>query len=70
MANAKGRAWKQERASVKVAGKAKPRSNKYSGGDSGKKPAPGTRDQIWVGGYTRTDGTKIKGHYRATAGNG
>ncbi len=70
MANAKGRAWKLERASVKVAGKAKPRSNKYSGGDSGKRPAPGTREQVWVGGYTRADGTKIKGHYRATAGHG
>lgn len=70
MANAKGRAWKMERASVKVAGKSKPKSNKYSGGDSSKKPAPGTREQVWVGGYKRADGTKIKGHYRATAGNG
>jgi hypothetical protein len=70
MANAKGRAWKMERASVHVPGKTKPRSNKYSGGDSSKKPAPGTREQVWVGGYTRTDGTRIKGHYRATAGNG
>lgn len=70
MAKAKGRAWKMERASVKVAGKSRPRSNKYSGGDSGKKPAAGSREQVWVGGYTRTDGTKIKGHYRATAGNG
>jgi hypothetical protein len=70
MGQAKGRAWKQERASVKVAGKTKPRSNKYSGGDSGKKPSPGSRQQVWVGGYTRTDGTKIKGYYRATAGNG
>ena len=34
------------------------------------KPAPHTRLQVWVGGYTRADGTKIKGHYRATAGNG
>lgn len=51
MAKAKGRAWKMERASVHVAGKTKPRSNKYSGGDSGKKPAPGTREQVWVGGY-------------------
>ena len=69
MAAAKGRAWKMERASVKVAGKSRPRSNKYSDGDSGKKPAPGTREQVWVGGYTRADGTKVEGHYRATAGN-
>jgi hypothetical protein len=70
MANAKGRAWKMERASVSTAGKSRPRSNKYSGSDSGKKPAAGSRDQVWVGGYTRTDGTKIKGYYRATPGNG
>ena len=69
MAKSKGRAWRMERASVHVAGKTRPRSNKYSGGDSSKKPAPGTREQVWVGGYTRSDGTKIKGHYRATAGN-
>ena len=65
MEKAKGRAWKLERASVHVAGKTRPRSNKYSGGDSGKRPAAGTREQIWVGGYSRGDGTKIKGHYRA-----
>jgi len=70
MPAAKGRAWKMERASVKVAGKSRPRSNKYSGGDAARKPAPGTRQQIWVGGYTRADGTKIEGYYRATAGNG
>ena len=69
MAKAKGRAWKMERASVSEPGKSRPRSNKYSGGDSSKKPAPGSREQVWVGGYTRADGTKIKGHYRATAGN-
>ena len=66
MPNAKGRAWKMERASVHTAGKTRPRSNKYSGGDTTKKPGPGTREQVWVGGYTRSDGTKIKGHYRAT----
>ncbi len=64
-----GRAWKMERASVSVPGKSRPRSNKYSGTDADEKPAPGTRVQVWVGGYTRADGTKIKGHYRATAGN-
>jgi hypothetical protein len=70
MSSAKGRAWKLERASVKVPGQSRPRSNKYSGGDTTKKPAPGTRQQVWVGGYSRADGTKVQGHYRATAGNG
>lgn len=60
--------WKLERASVSVPGKTRPRSNKYSGGDSSKKPAPGTRERVWVGGYTRADGTKVQGYYRATAG--
>ena len=71
MASGNGkRSWKMERASVSRAGKSRPRSNKYSGGDSGKRPSPGSRDQVWVGGYTRADGSKVKGHYRATAGNG
>lgn len=60
-----GRAWKLERASVRVAGKSRPRSNKYSGGDSGTKPGPGERERVWVGGYTKTDGTKVSGYYRA-----
>jgi hypothetical protein len=60
-----GRAWKLERASVHTAGSSQPRSNKYSGGDSGKKPGPGEREQVWVGGYTRKDGTAVCGHYRA-----
>jgi hypothetical protein len=68
MATKSGRAWKQERASVSTQGKSRPRSNKYSGGDSGKKPGPGGRDRVWVGGYTRSDGTKVAGHYRGTAG--
>jgi hypothetical protein len=25
---------------------------------------------VWVGGYTRADGTKVEGHYRGTPGNG
>ncbi|QEG26101.1 hypothetical protein GobsT_08360 [Gemmata obscuriglobus] len=66
---AKGRAWKMERASVSVPGKSRPRSNKYSGGDADQRPAPGARQQVWVGGYTRADGTKVEGHYRATAGH-
>jgi hypothetical protein len=70
MSNANGRSWKLERASVTVAGKSRPRSNKYSGGDSGKAPPAGSRERVWVGGYTRADGTKVQGYYRATAGNG
>ena len=59
----RGRAWKQERASVTVKGEKRPRSNKYStAGDSDKKPMPGDRTRSWVGGYTRADGKKVKGH--------
>jgi hypothetical protein len=66
MASAKGRSWKLERASVSVKGKARPKSNKYSKSDTTKKPAPGSRDRVWVGGYTRADGSKVAGHYRST----
>lgn len=59
----KGRAWRQERASVNRAGK-RPRSNKYRpSADSGKKPSPGTRKRIWVGGHMR-NGRPVRGHYR------
>ena len=51
-------------ASVTIEGEPK------SGGDSGKAPAAGTRERVWVGGYSRADGTKVQGYYRATAGNG
>ena len=66
MANPKGRAWKMERASVTVAGRSRPRSNKYSKSDSTRKPGPGERQRVWVGGYTRSDGTRVHGHYRCT----
>jgi hypothetical protein len=66
MATAKGRGWKMERASVTVSGKERPRSNKYSKSDKDKKPAPGSRERVWVGGYVREDGTKVNGHYRST----
>jgi len=62
------RPWKLERTGV--SSNSRSRSNKYSGGDTTKRPAPGSRDRVWVGGYTRADGSKVKGHYRATAGNG
>ena len=63
------RSWKLERASVSSANKSRPRSNKYSGGDSRRSP-PANRERVWVGGYTRADGSKVRGHYRATAGKG
>ena len=65
MATSKGRSWKLERASVSMSSKSRPRSNKYSGGDSSRKPASGSRSQVWVGGYTRADGSKVSGYYRA-----
>lgn len=58
------RSWKMERASVRRGGRS--RSNKYSGGDTTERPAAGSRSRVWVGGYTRSDGTKVSGHYRAT----
>ncbi|HXF38946.1 MAG TPA: hypothetical protein VN687_04475 [Blastocatellia bacterium] len=68
MANKSGRAWKLERASVNGKG-ARPRSNKYSVSDADRKPAPGSRERIWVGGYTRADGSKVEGYYRSTPTN-
>ena len=67
MAKQRGRVWKMERASVSVEGSERPRSNKYSGSDSAKEPAPGERQRIWVGGYVREDGTKVEGYYRSVA---
>lgn len=58
-----GDSWKKERASVNDKGKSRPRSNKYSGSDSTKRPTSGARDQFWRAGYTRKDGTRVKGHY-------
>ena len=66
MPTSKDRSWKLERASVSVRGKSRPRTNKYSGGDTSKRPAAGSRDRVWVGGYTRADGSKVSGYYRAT----
>jgi hypothetical protein len=68
MPNKKGRAWKLERASVTAKGKSRPRSNKYAGSDQDTRPAAHTRGRVWVGGYTREDGTKVHGYYRSTAG--
>ena len=64
MAQATSRSWKMERASVTRKDKDRARSNKYSKSDAKAKPEPGSRQQVWVGGYNRSDGTKVHGHYR------
>lgn len=56
-----GRAWKNERASVNKKNNSRPKSNKYSASDSSKRKD--NAEQYWVAGYTRRDGTKVKGHY-------
>lgn len=54
--------WKKERASVSTKKSPRPRSNKYrAGSDKSKRPADTTR--YWRAGYTRKDGTRVKGHY-------
>ena len=59
-----GRAWKNERASVKSKNKSGSKTNKYrASSDSSKRPKAGTSEQYWRAGYTRKDGTKVKGHY-------
>ena len=58
------RSWKMERASVRRGGRARSSSNKYSSSDTTRRPASGSRSRVWVGGYTRSDGTKVAGHYR------
>ena len=69
MTTARGRSWTLERATVHIPGKTRPRSNKYSASDSHPMPPPGTRKWFWVGGYTRSDGTHVRGHYcQAPAG--
>ena len=58
-----GRAWKNERASVNQKNRSRAKSNKYSSSDTGKRPKTGNSEQYWRAGYTRKDGTKVKGHY-------
>ncbi|HSB12348.1 MAG TPA: hypothetical protein VLM38_22870 [Blastocatellia bacterium] len=65
MANKRGRAWKLERASVGVQGSSRPRSNKYSPSDSSREPGAGSREKVWIGGYTRSDGSRVHGYYRS-----
>lgn len=56
--------WKKERASVNRKGSSKARSNKYRpGSDSSQRPEAGSSARYWRAGYTRKDGTKVKGHY-------
>jgi hypothetical protein len=56
-----GRSWKNERASVNKNNKSRPKSNKYSASDESKRED--NTEQYWRAGYTRADGTKVKGHY-------
>ena len=58
-----GRAWKNERASVNKKNKSRPKSNKYSKSDTSKRSESGSTERYWRAGYTRKDGTKVKGHY-------
>ena len=59
-----GQAWNNERASVNKQNRSRPKSNKYSRtSDSSKRPKAGSTEQYWRAGYTRKDGTKVKGHY-------
>jgi hypothetical protein len=62
-----GKRWKIERASVSRKSASRPRSNKYSRSDASERPDPGDRSRVWVGGYTRRNGTKVHGHYRSLA---
>jgi hypothetical protein len=59
-----GRSWKNERASLPSKGSARSKSNKYSRtSDTTKRQRAGSASQYWRAGYTRKDGTKVKGHY-------
>ena len=62
--NRKSNRWKLERASVHHKGAARAKSNKYTKNDADQRPAPHTRSKVWVGGYSRKDGTRIEGHFR------
>ena len=62
MANTKKGSWKEERASVK-SNSMRPRSNKYRTSESSERPAAGSISSYWRAGYTRRDGTQVKGHY-------
>ena len=56
--------WKKERASVNSKNKSRAKSNKYRpGSDKSERPEAGSASHYWRAGYTRKDGTKVKGHY-------
>jgi len=60
----KSGSWKKERASVNQRSSSKAKSNKYRPqSDSSKPPETGSGERYWRAGYTRKDGTKVKGHY-------
>jgi hypothetical protein len=62
--NSGGRIWKNERASVNSRNKSRSKSNKYlPTADSSQHPKAGTASQYWRAGYTRKDGTHVKGHF-------
>jgi hypothetical protein len=66
MPSKSGRSWKMERASVSRGGETRARSNKYrKGSDGDDRPSAGSRQRVWVGGYTRADGTHVEGYYRS-----
>ena len=56
--------WKKERASVTSKSKSRSKSNKYRPtSDQSERPQPGSSTHYWRAGYTRKDGTYVKGHY-------
>ena len=60
--NSKSGSWKKERASVTSQAKSRPKSNKFRpGSDRSQRPDDSTH--YWRAGYTRKDGTHVKGHY-------
>ena len=62
--NTSSGSWMKERASVSKKSTSQPRTNKYrASSDNSKRPQAGTNGRYWRAGYTRRDGTKVKGHY-------
>lgn len=62
------RRWKLERASVHRKRARRPRSNKFSGGDTEALPKKHERKNVWVGSYKRQGRTKkVKGYFRRNA---
>jgi len=58
-----------ERAGVNRQNRSRSKSNKYIKNDGDRRPESGSRKRVWVGGYTRADGTKVEGYYRETGGS-